>query len=101
MLNGLPSLLKVAGFHLSLSGWFCLSDDTSKTFREEGTRGWAARNLKGKRYVYWWADGIYFKVRLSDERPLLVIMGTLEDEPRSWWPSRTGGGRARSPGGSS
>jgi putative transposase len=41
---------------------------------------WAGRDLKGKRYVYWWADGIYFKVRLSDERPcLLVIMGTLED----------------------
>jgi transposase-like protein len=41
---------------------------------------WAARDLTGKRYVYWWADGIYFKVRLSDEQPcLLVIMGTLED----------------------
>lgn len=41
---------------------------------------WAARDLSGKRYVYWWADGIYFKVRLTDERPcLLVIMGALED----------------------
>jgi putative transposase len=29
---------------------------------------------------YWWADGIYFKVRLTPERPcLLVIVGTLED----------------------
>jgi transposase-like protein len=41
---------------------------------------WADRDLAGKRYVYWWADGIYFKVRLSEERPcLLVIVGTLED----------------------
>ncbi len=41
---------------------------------------WSRRDLAGKRYVYWWADGIYFKVRLTDERPcLLVIVGTLED----------------------
>ncbi len=30
--------------------------------------------------MYWWVDGIYFKVRLSGERPcLLVIVGTRED----------------------
>jgi transposase-like protein len=41
---------------------------------------WARRDLSGKRYVYWWADGIYFNVRLDAERPcLLVMMGTLED----------------------
>jgi len=41
---------------------------------------WAGRDLAAKRYVYWWADGVYFKVRLSDERPcLLVIVGTLQD----------------------
>ena len=41
---------------------------------------WAKRDLSGKRYVYWWADGIYFNVRLDSERPcLLVMMGTLED----------------------
>lgn len=41
---------------------------------------WTRRDLKGKRYVYWWADGIYFNVRLDPERPcMLVIMGTLED----------------------
>ena len=41
---------------------------------------WAERDLSGKRYVYWWADGIYFNVRLEVERPcILVIMGTLED----------------------
>lgn len=41
---------------------------------------WTKRDLSGKRYVYWWADGIYFNVRLSPERPcLLIIVGTLED----------------------
>jgi transposase-like protein len=41
---------------------------------------WAARDLGTKRYVYMWADGIYFNVRLDPERPcLLVLMGALED----------------------
>lgn len=41
---------------------------------------WAARELTEKRYVYWWADGIYFNVRLTPDRPcMLVIIGTLED----------------------
>jgi len=41
---------------------------------------WNGRSLEGKRYVYWWVDGIYFNVRLTDDRPcLLVIVGTLED----------------------
>lgn len=39
---------------------------------------WQKRDLSGKRYVYWWADGIYFNVRLSDDRPcVLVITGAL------------------------
>jgi putative transposase len=41
---------------------------------------WAKRDLSDRRYVYWWADGIYFNVRLDTERPgLLIIRGTLED----------------------
>jgi putative transposase len=41
---------------------------------------WSRRDLSGKRYVYWWADGIYFNVRLEPDRPcLLIIMGTLEN----------------------
>jgi len=38
------------------------------------------RSLAGKRYVYFWADGIYFNLRLSDDRPcVLVLMGATED----------------------
>lgn len=41
---------------------------------------WNSRDLTHKRYVYIWADGIYFDVRLSDERPcLLVLIGATED----------------------
>jgi putative transposase len=38
------------------------------------------RSLKGKHYVYVWADGIYFNIRLTDDRPcVLVLMGALAD----------------------
>lgn len=41
---------------------------------------WTQRDLTGKRYVYWWADGIYFNVRLNDDRVcVLVIVGTLDN----------------------
>jgi len=51
-----------------------------KTIWEGEYQEWAGRDLSLKEYVYWWADGIYFKVRLTDERPcLLVIMGALSD----------------------
>jgi putative transposase len=33
-----------------------------------------------KRYVYWWADGVYFNVRLDEERTgVLVLIGATED----------------------
>ncbi len=41
---------------------------------------WKNRDLTGKRYVYLWADGIYFNVRLTDDRPcMLVIVGTTPE----------------------
>lgn len=47
---------------------------------EKEHQAWQQRDLTGKRYVYFWADGVYFNVRLSDERPcVLVIVGALED----------------------
>lgn len=39
-------------------------------------RAWSQRDLSDKEYVYFWADGIYFNVRLDDERTcILVIIG--------------------------
>ena len=41
---------------------------------------WSARDLSAKRYVYLWADGIYFNVRLDKDRPcILVIMGATSE----------------------
>ena len=43
-------------------------------------QAWNARELSGKNYVYLWADGVYFNVRLSDDRPcMLVVVGSLPD----------------------
>ena len=37
---------------------------------------WKSRDLSGKNYVYFWVDGVYFNVRLEDDRScILVIMG--------------------------
>ena len=41
---------------------------------------WRKRDLSDKHYVYVWADGIYFNVRLDDERAcILVLMGATKD----------------------
>jgi transposase-like protein len=41
---------------------------------------WSRRDFNQKRYVYWWADGVYFQVRLEDcRRCILVLMGALAD----------------------
>lgn len=41
---------------------------------------WRKRNLHDKEYVYLWADGIYFGVRLEDARQcILVLIGATKD----------------------
>lgn len=48
-------------------------------WREE-YKQWNNRDLSGKKYIYWWADGIYFNVRLDDDRTcILVIIGATAD----------------------
>ena len=39
---------------------------------------WRQRDLRGKRYVYWWADGIHSNVRMDDNLCLLVIIGVTD-----------------------
>lgn len=40
---------------------------------------WSRRSFKNKRYVYIWADGVYFNVRSDDARQcILVIIGVTE-----------------------
>ena len=40
---------------------------------------WQKRDLSHKRYVYFWADGIYCNVRMDDKQCLLVIVGATKD----------------------
>ena len=41
-------------------------------------KDWRRRDLSQKRYVYWWADGVYSNVRLDDRLCLLVVIGVTE-----------------------
>ena len=47
---------------------------------EQHYKEWGSRDLSKETYVYWWVDGIYFNVRLDDERQcILVMIGARED----------------------
>jgi putative transposase len=44
---------------------------------EAGYGDWSRRDLTGKRYVYVWADGVYFQARLEEQKQcILVLMGS-------------------------
>ena len=46
---------------------------------EQEYQGWRGRDLRRRRYVYVWVDGIYFNVRGEDARQcLLVVIGVDE-----------------------
>ena len=44
---------------------------------------WESRSLEGKHYVYIWADGVYFNIRLEDEgndrQCILALLGATAD----------------------
>jgi putative transposase len=47
---------------------------------EEQYGAWSQRSLKDKHYVYVWADGVHFHIRLEDGRQcILVLMGATAD----------------------
>jgi len=54
-----------------------------KRIWEDEWKDWSRRDLSGKHYVYVWADGIYFNIRLADEankkQCILVLMGATAD----------------------
>ena len=60
-----------------------LSSDTvlrlRKSWKEE-LQHWRDRNLSARRYVYIWADGIYFQARMEDQSQcMLVIIGATPE----------------------
>lgn len=47
---------------------------------EDEYKAWKRRDLSQKQYLYLWADGVHFNVRLEEERTcILVVIGALED----------------------
>jgi len=51
-----------------------------KSCWEDEYRDWCKRSLEGKQYVYVWADGIHFNIRLEEDRQcILVLMGATEE----------------------
>ena len=54
-----------------------------KTVWEQEYAAWAKRSLADRRYIYVWADGVYFNVRLEDtdntRQCMLVLMGATRD----------------------
>ncbi len=51
-----------------------------KTVWEEEFQEWNKRSLKNKQYVYIWADGVHFNIRLEEDRQcILVLMGATAD----------------------
>ncbi len=50
-----------------------------KSTWEAEYEGWTKRDLSASRYVYMWADGIYFNVRSDDDKQcMLVLIGATE-----------------------
>ena len=54
-----------------------------KTAWEAEWKGWSGRSLAGKQYVYFWADGVYFNIRLEEpgnqKQCILVLMGATAE----------------------
>jgi transposase-like protein len=51
-----------------------------KSVWEQEFKEWNQRSLKGKQYVYVWADGVHFNIRLEEDRQcILVLMGATAD----------------------
>ena len=47
---------------------------------QDDHRQWSQRDLSDKHYVYVWADGIHFNIRLEEDRQcILVLMGATAD----------------------
>ncbi len=54
-----------------------------KEFWQQEWIAWSKRSLANKHYVYLWADGVYFNIRLEDpgnnQQCILVLMGATVD----------------------
>jgi transposase-like protein len=60
-----------------------LSSSTISRLKEvwqEELKAWQQRSLKGKEYVYFWADGVHFGARMEDaSQCMLVVIGATKN----------------------
>jgi transposase-like protein len=59
-----------------------LSPETIRRLKdgwEEDWEAWRRRDLSARRYVYFWADGVYLNARMDDRQCLLVIIGATPE----------------------
>jgi transposase-like protein len=61
---------------------------------------WCRRSLTGKRYVYFWVDGVYLQARMEEKQCLLVIIGADEEGNKELVGIWTVTARASNPGNS-
>jgi transposase-like protein len=75
MSEALQALVGPQAAGLSASTVSRLKESWEKEFT-----AWNTRSLAGKKYVYVWADGVYFNLRLGEDRVcVLVLMGATDD----------------------
>ena len=75
MNEALQSLLGPECPGLSASTVTSLKKTWEAEFKE-----WNSQSLEGKEYVYVWADGVHFNIRLEEDRQcILVLMGATKD----------------------
>ena len=69
--------------HLTGNSTASLSTTTVVRLKEAWSKEcqeWSRRSLAGKRYVYFWVDGVHFNIRLEEDRQcILVLMGATHD----------------------
>jgi transposase-like protein len=73
--EALAALVGPSAVGLSATTITRLKDTWQEEFQE-----WTKRSLEGKKYVYVWADGVHFNIRLEEDRQcILVLMGATEE----------------------
>lgn len=53
-----------------------------KCLWEQEHEEWNRRNLQKNRYVYFWADGVYFNIRSDDARQCILVIVGVTDQGR-------------------
>jgi putative transposase len=67
-------------FGMEVEGLSATTVTRLKEVWQEEYQAWSRRSLAAEPYVYLWADGVYFNIRLEDERQcILVLLGATAE----------------------